>query len=98
MKFSYPYTAAPQEGGGYFVQFLDFEEAFTEGATLEEAAFNAAEVLSGVLAHRRRAIFHAAARGARRPTVVRPCPRAGNLVGVRATSGRPTSLAQPETA
>lgn len=52
MKFSYPYTATPQDGGGYFVQFLDFEEAFTEGATPEEATFNAAEVLSGVLAHR----------------------------------------------
>ena len=35
---------------GFFVQFVDFEEAITEGQTLEEAGFNAAEVLSGVLA------------------------------------------------
>jgi antitoxin HicB len=52
MKLSYPYTVEPQEGGGFVVQFLDFEEAFTEGATMEEAAFNAAEVLSGILAWR----------------------------------------------
>ena len=52
MNLSYPYTVEPQEGGGLFVQFVDIEEAFTEGATPEEAAFNAAEVLSGILAHR----------------------------------------------
>ena len=52
MKFSYPYTIEPQEGGGFFVQFVDFEEAFTEGETPEEAAFNAAEVLTGILAYR----------------------------------------------
>ena len=52
MNLVYPYTVEPQEGGGLFVQFLDIEEAFTEGATLEEAAFNAAEVLSGILAYR----------------------------------------------
>ena len=52
MKFNYPYTMESQEGGGYFVQFLDLEEAFTEGETIEEAAFNAAEVLTGVLSHR----------------------------------------------
>ena len=52
MNLAYPYTAEPQDGGGLFVQFLDIEEAFTEGATPEEAAFNAAEVLSGILAYR----------------------------------------------
>jgi len=52
MKFSYPYTMQPQDGGGYFVQFVDIEEAFTEGETVEEAAFNAAEVLTGVLSYR----------------------------------------------
>uniref|UniRef100_A0A831XEW1 Type II toxin-antitoxin system HicB family antitoxin n=1 Tax=Geobacter metallireducens TaxID=28232 RepID=A0A831XEW1_GEOME len=52
MKIEYPYTMEPQEGGGYFVQFVDFEEAFTEGATPEEAAFNAAEVLSGIIGYR----------------------------------------------
>lgn len=52
MNLSYPYTLEPQKSGGYFVQFVDFEEAFTEGETKEEAAFNAAEVLSGILAYR----------------------------------------------
>ena len=52
MKLLYPYTVEVQEGGGYFVQFVDLEEEFTEGATLEEAAFNALEVLSGVLSFR----------------------------------------------
>lgn len=52
MNLSYPYTAIPQEPSGFLVQFVDFEEGFTEGETLEEAAFNAAEVLSGVIACR----------------------------------------------
>ena len=52
MKFAYPYTATPQEPSGFFVQFLDIEEAITQGDTLEVAAFNAAEVLTGVLAYR----------------------------------------------
>lgn len=52
MKLAYPYTVTPQESGGYFVQFVDFEEAITEGDTLDEAAFNAAEVLSGIIAYR----------------------------------------------
>ena len=34
------------------MQFVDLEEAFTEGETPEEAAYNAAEVLSGILAYR----------------------------------------------
>jgi antitoxin HicB len=52
INFSYPYTVTPQDEGGYFVQFADFEEAFTEGQTTEECAFNAAEVLTGILAYR----------------------------------------------
>ena len=52
MKLSYPYTATPQKPDGFFVQFLDIVEAITEGDTLEDAAFNAAEVLTGVLAYR----------------------------------------------
>jgi antitoxin HicB len=52
MNLAYPYTLEPQEGGGYLVQFADIEEAFTEGDTPEQAAFNAAEVLTGVLALR----------------------------------------------
>lgn len=52
MNLAYPYALEPQPDGGFFVQFMDLEEAFTEGDTVEEAAFNAAEVLSGILAHR----------------------------------------------
>lgn len=52
MKLEYPYTLEPQEEGGFVVQFTDFEEAFTEGATSEECAFNAAEVLTGILEQR----------------------------------------------
>ncbi len=40
------------EEGNYVVQFLDIEEAFTEGADLEEALFNASEVLSLCLEQR----------------------------------------------
>jgi antitoxin HicB len=52
MNFSYPYTTTSQEGGGFFVQFVDLEEAITEGETLDDAAFNAAEVLTAVLSYR----------------------------------------------
>lgn len=52
MKLEYPYTLEAQKGGGFLVQFVDFKEAFTEGDTEEEAAFNAAEVLSLVLEQR----------------------------------------------
>jgi antitoxin HicB len=52
MKLEYPYTLETQKGGGFVVQFVDFEEAFTEGDSEEEAAFNAAEVLSLVIEQR----------------------------------------------
>ncbi|MBK6727557.1 MAG: type II toxin-antitoxin system HicB family antitoxin [Xanthomonadales bacterium] len=52
MNLAYPYTLEAQPGGGYLVQFVDLEEAFSQGDTLEEAAFNAAEVLSAILAYR----------------------------------------------
>jgi antitoxin HicB len=52
MKIEYPYTVEQQEDGGSLVQFVDFEEAFTEGYTPEEVVFNAAEVLTGIIAHR----------------------------------------------
>lgn len=51
MNTAYPYTLEPQVSG-YVVQFVDFEEAFTEGTTEEEAAFHAAEVLSLVIEQR----------------------------------------------
>ena len=46
MEIRYPAILTPEPDGGYLVQFADFEEAFTEGDTLEEALFNAAEVLT----------------------------------------------------
>ena len=49
MEIRYPATIEPQEGGGHFVQFVDLPDTFTEGATLEEAQFNASEVLSAML-------------------------------------------------
>lgn len=52
MNIAYPYTLEPQPEGGFLVQFVDLEEAFTEGDTEEQCAFNAAEVLSAVLAQR----------------------------------------------
>ena len=52
MNLSYPYTTTPQDGGGFFVQFVDPEEAITEGDTLDDAAFNVAEVLTAILSYR----------------------------------------------
>ncbi|MDD2802234.1 MAG: type II toxin-antitoxin system HicB family antitoxin [Methylobacter sp.] len=52
MKTEFPYTAEKDEDGMFFVQFIDLEEAFTQGETLEEAAYNASEVLSAMLAYR----------------------------------------------
>jgi len=49
MRVEYPAVITPQETGGYLVEFPDLEEAFTEGETLEEALFNAAEVLTLML-------------------------------------------------
>jgi antitoxin HicB len=48
MEIAYPAHINAQDGG-YFVQFVDLQDTFTEGATLEEALFNAAEVLSAML-------------------------------------------------
>lgn len=48
MDIRYPATLKP-DGNGYFVQFVDLPDTFTEGGTVEEALFNAAEVLSGML-------------------------------------------------
>lgn len=45
MEIRYPALLTP-EGTGYTVRFVDLEEAFTEGETLDEALFNAAEVLA----------------------------------------------------
>ena len=39
-----------KDGGRYLVTFRDLKNAFAEGATLEEAVFNARQALDGVLA------------------------------------------------
>ncbi len=49
MDIKYPATLTPQEDGVFLVQFIDLPDAFTEGADREEALFNAAEVLTGML-------------------------------------------------
>ena len=49
MEIRYPATIEHQEEGGFLVQFVDFDNIFTQGETLEEAQFNAAEVLSVML-------------------------------------------------
>ncbi len=52
MEIRYPATIETQKDGSVFVQFLDLPDTFTEGRTQEEALFNAAEVLSAMLAWR----------------------------------------------
>ena len=52
MDLRYPPTFEPQKDGSFFVQFVDLPDTFTEGRTEEEALFNAAEVLSAMLAWR----------------------------------------------
>ncbi len=52
MKVEYPARIEKDDDGIYFVSFPDIEEAITQGETMEEALFNAAEVLSLVLEHR----------------------------------------------
>ena len=46
MNVLYPAFIEYQEDGMYLVQFPDFSEAITEGESLEEAIFNASEVLT----------------------------------------------------
>ena len=52
MDIRYPATLEIQDDGSFFVQFVDLPDTFTEGKTKEEALFNAAEVLSAMLAWR----------------------------------------------
>ncbi|MFZ2958564.1 MAG: type II toxin-antitoxin system HicB family antitoxin [Candidatus Ozemobacteraceae bacterium] len=49
MNIQYPAIFKRQEPSGFFVRFPDLEEAITEGDTVEECLFNAAEVLSVIL-------------------------------------------------
>jgi antitoxin HicB len=45
MSICYPVVIKPQKPSGYFVRFPDLEEAFTQGETVDECLFKAAEVL-----------------------------------------------------
>jgi antitoxin HicB len=51
MNIQYPVIIKPQKPKGYFVRFPDIEEAITQGDSLEECLYNAAEVLSLILDH-----------------------------------------------
>jgi antitoxin HicB len=46
MKPVYPAEITQDEKGFFFVRFLDFDEAVTDGESMEEALFNAQEVLT----------------------------------------------------
>lgn len=46
MNVLYPAKISKESDGHYFVKFLDFSEAVTDGETLDEALFNASEVLT----------------------------------------------------
>jgi len=50
MMIRYPVKLERAVEGGFLVSFPDVPEAITEGDTEEEALFNAAEALSGILA------------------------------------------------
>ncbi|MCL2345757.1 MAG: type II toxin-antitoxin system HicB family antitoxin [Desulfobulbus sp.] len=52
MEILYPALIEREEGGAVFVRFVDLPDTFTEGQTMEEALFNASEVLSVMLAWR----------------------------------------------
>ena len=52
MEIRYPATVETQKDGTFLVQFVDLPDTFTEGRTRDEALFNAAEVLSAMLAWR----------------------------------------------
>ena len=52
MDIRYPATVEAQADGSFLVRFVDLPDTFTEGHTREEALFNAAGVLSAMLAWR----------------------------------------------
>ena len=52
MKIEYPAIFDPADEGGYTITFPDFPEAISEGDTLEEANYNAIEVLDLTLKSR----------------------------------------------
>ncbi|MFT0534234.1 type II toxin-antitoxin system HicB family antitoxin [Castellaniella hirudinis] len=46
MDVRYPAHITEDPSGGFCIQFVDLDEAFTEGDSMDEALFNAAEVLT----------------------------------------------------
>lgn len=52
MKIEYPAKIKKEEDGIFFVSFSDIEEAITQGETMEEALFNASEVLTLTIEYR----------------------------------------------
>ena len=52
MKIEYPAQIKKEEDGIFFVSFPDIEEAMTQGETMEEALFNASEVLTLTMEYR----------------------------------------------
>ncbi len=49
LEARYPAVLETQENGALLVRFVDLEDTFTEGASLDEALLNGAEVLSAML-------------------------------------------------
>ena len=52
MKIEYPAKIEKEADGIFFVSFSDIEEAITQGETMEEALFNASEVLTLTMEYR----------------------------------------------
>ena len=52
MKIEYPAHIKKAEDGIFFVSFPDIEEAMTQGETMDEALFNASEVLTLTMEYR----------------------------------------------
>ena len=52
MKIEYPAQILKKADGIFFVSFPDIEEAMTQGETIEEALFNAFEVLTLTMEYR----------------------------------------------
>ena len=52
MKIEYPAQIKKEKDGIFFVSFPDIEEAMTQGETIEEAIFNASEVLTLTMEYR----------------------------------------------
>ena len=49
ISLKYPFNIEPGDSHGFIAQFVDIEEAFTCGETIEECLHNAEEVLTAML-------------------------------------------------